>query len=1046
MRRMAILAVVLFTSSILSAQNEAKPEPEKTAQESPRPNDEPNRPPQGRGGFGGPIVLGPDDVAVYDAPPESFKTEREGVPHGKLEMVEYESKTVGTTRKMQVYTPPGYSAETKYPVLYLLHGIGGDETEWQRFATPNVILDNLIADGKAVPMIVVMPNGRAQKNDRAEGDMFKSAPAFAVFERDLLDDVIPFIEAKYSVDSNREKRAIAGLSMGGGQSFNFGLGNLDTFAWVGPFSAAPNTKKPEELIPDVAAAKAKLKLLWISCGNKDGLINISQRTHQFLKKNEINHVWHVDGHGHDPQHWSSSLYWFAQSVFQDKPIVAQATTGSLNGESPVDDWQPAVTNQEGKEYPQVNSEGRVRFRIVAPQATSVSCSFRDSSEFVKDDQGVWTGYTRKLDEGFHYYTIKIDGAEVPDPNSKYFFGAMRWGSGVEVPAKDKDFYAMKSVPHGQMREVLFPSESTKTDRRAFVYTPPGYDSDLEKRYPVLYLQHGWGENEYGWSVQGHAGLILDNLIAEGKARPFIVVMTYGMTNDTRPGGIGSFDITHFETVLVKELIPYVDSNFRTLTDQPNRAMAGLSMGGMETKAITLRNLDKFSHIGLFSGGSISIEDVDRTDGFKENVKLVFVSYGSKEVGGGQNPRRGGDPEANTNALKEAGINSHYYVSPETAHEWQTWRRSLREIAPLLFSANVATSDIPKPAPASTTPTAEVQIDRIIKDAFKDSFVIGMAGDVPVRYSEAELEAAAKHFNAVTPENCMKPESIHPEEGHWQFETPDALVEWAQKNQMSIHGHTLVWHAQTRDWFFNGGDQAVVTQRMKDHISTLVGRYEGKIQSWDVVNEAINDGGNDETGRTEHLRESKWLQTLGPEFLTLAFKFAHQADPDAVLYYNDYNIESGPKHASSMVLLKRLLADGAPVHAVGIQGHWRTGSVPFDDIDKAIADYASLGLKVSITELDLTIRGASGGQFGGGPGRQGQRNVAPASTEDLTRQAEDYAKLFAIFTKHKDVIERVTFWGLHDRRTWRFGQHPLILDANSQPKPAYAAIVNKPDSN
>ncbi len=286
----------------------------------------PKQPPGGRrgGGFGGPIELGPDDVAVYDAPPEGFKTEREGTPHGKLEMVEYESRTVGTTRKMQVYTPPGYSAETKYPVLYLLHGIGGDETEWQRFSTPNVMLDNLIADGKAVPMIVVMPNGRAQKNDRAEGNVMASAPAFAVFERDLLDDVIPFIEAKYSVDNNREKRAIAGLSMGGGQSFNFGLGNLDTFAWVGPFSAAPNTKKPEELIPDVAAAKAKLKLLWISCGNKDGLINISQRTHQFLKKNEINHVWHVDGHGHDPAHWSSSLYWFAQSVFQDKPVVAKS--------------------------------------------------------------------------------------------------------------------------------------------------------------------------------------------------------------------------------------------------------------------------------------------------------------------------------------------------------------------------------------------------------------------------------------------------------------------------------------------------------------------------------------------------------------------------------------------------------------------------------------------------------------------------------------------------------------------------------------------------
>ncbi len=197
------------------------------------------------------------------------------------------------------------------------------------------------------------------------------------------------------------------------------------------------------------------------------------------------------------------------------------------------------TNQEGKDYPQVNSEGRVRFRIVAPDAKSVSCSFRNSSEFQKDENGVWTGFTRPLDEGFHYYTIKIDGAEVPDPNSKYYFGAMRWGSGVEVPAKDKDFYAVKNVPHGQLREVLFYSASTETTRRAFVYTPPGYDLDQSKRYPVLYLQHGWeGKNEYGWGVQGHANLILDNLIAEDKITPFIVVMTYGMTNEVRMGGDG----------------------------------------------------------------------------------------------------------------------------------------------------------------------------------------------------------------------------------------------------------------------------------------------------------------------------------------------------------------------------------------------------------------------------------------------------------------------------------------------------------------------------
>jgi pimeloyl-ACP methyl ester carboxylesterase len=187
---------------------------------------------------------------------------------------------------MNVYTPPGYSPQKKYPVLYLLHGIGGDETEWERFAKPGLLLDNLLADGKAAPMIIVMPNGRAQKNDRAEGNVFASAPAFAAFEKDLLEDLIPFMESHYSVQGNREHRAIAGLSMGGGQSLNFGLAHLDTFAWVGGFSSAPNTKPPAELLPDPAAAKAKLKLLYLSCGNKDGLIRISQGVHGYLTLEE----------------------------------------------------------------------------------------------------------------------------------------------------------------------------------------------------------------------------------------------------------------------------------------------------------------------------------------------------------------------------------------------------------------------------------------------------------------------------------------------------------------------------------------------------------------------------------------------------------------------------------------------------------------------------------------------------------------------------------------------------------------------------------------
>ena len=274
-----------------------------------------NRPPRGPGRFGGPIVLGPDDKPAFPDPPAGFDTKREGIPHGSLEMIEYDSKTVGTKRKMQVYTPPGYSKDKKYPVLYLLHGIGGDETEWQRLCSPNIILDNLLAEQKVVPMIVVMPNGRAQKNDRAEGDVFRSAPAFANFERDLLDDVIPAIEARYSVQADREHRALAGLSMGGGQSLNFGLAHLDTFAWVGGFSSAPNTKAPEELVPDPAAASRQLKLLWLGCGNKDGLIRISQGVHSYLKDRGVAHVWHVDGYGHDATEWKNNLYLFVQHIF-----------------------------------------------------------------------------------------------------------------------------------------------------------------------------------------------------------------------------------------------------------------------------------------------------------------------------------------------------------------------------------------------------------------------------------------------------------------------------------------------------------------------------------------------------------------------------------------------------------------------------------------------------------------------------------------------------------------------------------------------------------
>ena len=275
----------------------------------------------GRRGFGGPIELKPDDKAAFPNPPEGFDKERQGIEHGKLEMVEYDSKSVGNKRKAFVYTPPSYSADQKYPVLYLLHGIGGDENEWRRGGHPEIILDNLLADKKSEPMIIVMPNGRAQPDDRPGTNAMATAPAFGKFDKDLLGDLIPFIESKYSVKQDRESRALAGLSMGGGQSLNFGLANLDTFAWVGGFSSAPNTKPAAELVPDPEKARNQLKLLYISCGNKDGLIRISQGVHAYLKEKGVPHIWHVDEHAHDFQHWKKALYNFSQLIF--KPTTTQ---------------------------------------------------------------------------------------------------------------------------------------------------------------------------------------------------------------------------------------------------------------------------------------------------------------------------------------------------------------------------------------------------------------------------------------------------------------------------------------------------------------------------------------------------------------------------------------------------------------------------------------------------------------------------------------------------------------------------------------------------
>jgi predicted alpha/beta superfamily hydrolase len=361
-------------------------------------------------------------------------------------------------------------------------------------------------------------------------------------------------------------------------------------------------------------------------------------------------------------------------------LLASAYSFAQNSTTIIEDFKPSVLNQPDQLYPQVNSQGYARFRIKAPNADSVRVSLglggRGGTLLSRADSGYFIGTTAgPMDEGFHYYRVMVDGATFNDPGTLNYFGSIRWESGIEIPAHDEEFYALKNVPHGEVHQILFPSPSTGTSRRAFVYTPPGYSQNSKIKYPVLYLQHGWGEDETAWSNQGRANLIMDNLIADGKSKPFIIVMTYGMTNVVRPGsggGMRSFDIKPFQTVLLYELIPFVDANFRTLANKANRAMAGLSMGGFETKTITLARPDVFSYYGLLSGGIYMPEDIKD----KSVVKLIFISSGSKE-----NPE--GVKKAAT-ALNQAGIKAVSYVSEGTAHEFQTWRRSLKEMAPLLF--------------------------------------------------------------------------------------------------------------------------------------------------------------------------------------------------------------------------------------------------------------------------------------------------------------------------------------------------------------------------
>jgi len=619
---------------------------------------------------------------IKQAPP-GFDTVRANIPHGTIDTIVYKSLTVGTNRRILIYTPPGFSKKKKYPVLYLLHGIGGDEKEWLNGGSPQIILDNLYAENKIEPMIVVLPNGRAMKDDRAIGNIFdkEKVEAFATFEKDLLNDLIPFIEKRYPAIKDREHRAIAGLSMGGGQSLNFGLGNLNTFAWIGGFSSAPNTKTPEQLVPNPDEVKQKLKLLFISCGASDALITFSKRTHDYLAKNNVPHIYYIEPGVHDFKVWKNGLYMFSQLIF--KPVDT-----STFSKYPVV-GAPASTNVRNAKYPQILPDSRVIFGIKAPDAKKVQVDLVKKYDMVKDTAGIWTVTTDSVSEGFHYYSLLIDGVAIADPASETFYGMGRMASGIEIPFAGGSYYALRDVPHGDVRIKKYFSKVTNSWRKLYIYTPPGYDSAVGDKYPTLYILHGGGEDETGWATQGKTDLILDNLIAAKKATPMIIVMPDANigAGGFSPNGIES-SLKSFERELKETVIPFVEKNYRALPDAKSRALAGLSLGGLHTLYTGINNTDMFSYLGVFSSGWIipmmnKFADnqysfiKDNANKINSNLKALWISQGGKDDIAYKNG------QLMLEKLKELNIKYTYNEYPG-GHTWPVWRNNLYNFAQLLF--------------------------------------------------------------------------------------------------------------------------------------------------------------------------------------------------------------------------------------------------------------------------------------------------------------------------------------------------------------------------
>lgn len=611
----------------------------------------------------------------------------------------------------------------------------------------------------------------------------------------------------------------------------------------------------------------------------------------------------------------------------------------------------------------------------------------------------------------------------------------------QTGSPDPDFSELQpGIVRGSLDTIRYPSEIIGTQLNALVYTPPGYSAT--KNYPVLYLLHGIGGDEYEWLNGGHPEIILDNLYAANRVEPMIVVMPNGRAmkdfsavgNIMAPEKVQAF--ADFEGVLLNELIPYIEQHYPVLTDRDHRAIAGLSMGGGQSLNFGFGNLNRFAWIGAFSSApntKPSHELIPNPETLNNRLKLLWLSCGDQD-------RLLPFTSRLHDYLTENDVPHTYHIIPGGNHDFNVWKESLYLFARQLFKPDETESG-----------------SSSLKDALGGKFLIGAAlsNRQIAGNSRAEMDVVKTHFNSIVAENCMKSGNIHPRENEYNFTLPDRFVEFGLNNNLHITGHTLIWHSQAPQWFFQNSEGGEVSReelikRMQEHIHTVVGRYKGKVKGWDVVNEAILDDGS--------LRKSKFYQIIGEDYIELAFKFAHEADPEAELYYNDYSMANPGKRKGVVAMVRKLQEKGIRIDGIGMQGHIGLTHPDIQDFEQSIKAFAGLGVDVMITEMDISVLPSPDRNVGAEVSatfeyKQKLNPYTEGLPEDVNKKLETrYLDFFKLFLEHSDVISRVTLWGVNDGNSWKNNwpvrgrtDYPLLFDRQNQAKPAVGKIIEMADS-